>query len=178
MTVIVAIETSQGVWMGGDRLASDDVSGSILDAPKVFTNGPLLIGVAGSLRMDGLLRYCLDGVHADGVSDLDRWAVKTLAPAIRATLTDGGINPNVDLPGLALFAIAGRVYELESNCALIRSTTGEYAIGSGRHVAYGSLHSTRAWSSPEARVAAALAAAAEHVTTCAGPFDVVWQGTG
>ena len=82
MTCIVAIETPDGVWMGGDRMASDPWQGIELDEPKVFWNGPALIGCCGSIRQAQLMRYVL-AVPADSLTwDVNRWVATDLTRAM------------------------------------------------------------------------------------------------
>lgn len=178
MTCIVALETPNGVWMGADRLASGKWTGITLQAPKVFTNGPAMFGVCGSVRQMQLLQYSLT-VSDHGITwDVDRWVAHDLAWAIRHTFDTHGakyVKDGVDWSGNYLLAIRGRAYELQSDYSFTRSTSGEYAIGSGEEVALGSLHATRGHPDPQHRILAALEAAAEHVVSVAGPFDIVHQ---
>ncbi len=179
MTCIVAVETPAGVVMGSDRMASGGGTGITLDYPKTFTNGPVLFGCCGSIRLRQLLQHSLI-VPVDSLSwDLDRWVSHYLMAAIRSTFEEHGAlfrRDNTDRGGSAIIAIRGRAYELQSDYSFVRTTTGEYAVGSGEDHAKGSLHATRGnRRDPEARIIGALEAAAEHVVTVAGPFDIVRQ---
>lgn len=180
MTCIVALETPAGVVMGADRMASTWTTTITLDDPKIFTNGPLLIGACGSIRHGQLLKYSLV-VPVDTLSwDRDRWVAHNLAYAIQHTFETHGAKPikdGVSRGNNALCAVGGRCYELQSDYSFTRAVNGEYAIGSGEEYALGSLHATRGNPDPEARVRAALEAAAEHTPTVAGPFDIEWQAT-
>ena len=59
MTCIAAVGEAEQVFMGGDSMLAAGWDARISAMPKVFRNGPLLIGVAGSLRMLQLLQYKL-----------------------------------------------------------------------------------------------------------------------
>ncbi len=177
MTCIVAIETADGVWMGGDRMAATMHNAIDLDQPKVFRNGPALIGSCGSIRQHQLLQYTLH-IPAETLSwDVDRWVAVDLT---RAMLTMAGqwnasrTKDGVALSHNALLAINGRCYELQSDYSFTRCRTGEYAVGSGYEYAFGALHATRG-DEPEVRVRAALESAAERCPTVAGPFDIEYQ---
>lgn len=180
MTCIVAIETQDGVWMGSDRLASGHTVGTVYDAAKVFRRDDVLVGSCGSVRLKQLLRYSVDIPVEELTWDMDRWMTHHLAAAIRSAFSAHGFDYSQHgvsgYGGEFLFAIRGRCYEVQSDYSWIRSATGEYAVGSGAEVALGSLHSTRMWADPEDRVRAALEAAAEHVVSVAGPFDIEFQG--
>jgi ATP-dependent protease HslVU (ClpYQ) peptidase subunit len=179
MTCIVALEVDGQVYMGSDRAGSNGFTTLTVAAPKVFRNGPLLVGYTSSFRMGQLLQYGLRVPTESPSWDVDRWVSQELMAAVRATFGEGGWNEaqhGVARGGNWLAAIAGRLYEIQANYAFIRSVTGEYAIGSGEYHALGSLHATRnlGWL-PETRILAALNAAAEHVTTVSGPFDLTEQ---
>jgi ATP-dependent protease HslVU (ClpYQ) peptidase subunit len=178
VTCIVALETGRGVWMGSDRAGSDGYTIGAVCSPKTFHNGPLLIGYTSSFRMGQLLQYALQPpLHSLGW-DIDRWVATDLMRALRTAYADHGwdaLHHNVAEGGNFLLALRGRCYEIQSDYSFLRSPTGEYAIGSGCYHALGSLHATRDWAKPKARVLAALEAAAEHVATVAGPFDVTRQ---
>ena len=177
MTCIVAIETPDGVWMGGDRMASDPWQGIELDEPKVFWNGPALIGCCGSIRQAQLMRYVL-AVPADSLTwDVNRWVATDLTRAM-IEMAEGWrtshVKDGVSRSHNALLAVRGRVYELQSDYSITRCARRIYAVGSGQEYALGSLHST-AHLPPEERVRVALEAAAEFSPTVAGPFDIIRQ---
>lgn len=179
MTCIVAVETPTGVWMGGDRMAATWSNAIDLDQPKIFRNGPALIGSCGSVRQLQLLRYGLS-VPTHSLSwDVDRWvavdlswAVLQMAEQWHASRVKDGVSQSHN----SLLAIQGRVYELQSDYSFTRCRSGEYAIGSGMEYAFGALHATRG-DEPKARVLAALEAAAERCPTVGGPFDIEFQET-
>ena len=175
MTCIVALETARGVWIGADRAASDDFTTSTMGLPKVYRNGPLTLADCGDFRTGQLLQYALE-VPVDTIDDdLDRWVAVDLATAIRQAFKRNGWQRKdkgvADATSL-LMAVRGRCYEIQSDYSFLRNASGEYAIGSGTYHALGSLHSTRDWKKPKDRIMAALEAAAEHVVSVSGPFDV------
>ena len=177
MTCIVAIETPTGVWMGGDRMASTTRNAIDMDQPKVFRNGPALIGNCGSIRQHQLLQYVLS-IPAHSLSwDVDRWVAVDLTRAMLEMAEQwkaSYVKDNVSHSHNALLAIRGRCYELQSDYSFTRCRTGEYAIGSGYEYAFGALHATRG-REPKERIRTALEAAAERCPTVAGPFDVEFQ---
>src|ERR1039458_1686884 len=87
VTVIVGIETDDGVVLGADRSCTwpDLNQIATYSYPKLFEYGPFLIGGCGSPRSMDLLRGCGAG---------DDWkperAVHYLANAYRKALIDGG----------------------------------------------------------------------------------------
>jgi len=180
VTCIVALETPRGVWMGADRAASWTDTTMTMGVPKIYSNGPAIIADCGDFRTGQLLQYALDiPVHTLGW-DVDRWVAIDLMAAIRTALGEHGWDrkdDGVDSATSFLLAIQGRCYEIQSDYSFLRNEAGEYAIGSGSFHALGSLHTSRGWK-PKDRIHAALEAAAEHVTSVAGPFDIARQPKG
>lgn len=180
MTCIVAVETPAGVWMGGDRAVSGTWTSQVKATPKVWTNGPLLIGTCGSVRLPQILRYGMTPPLDALTWDVDRWVAIDFVRAVRAAFAEHGfdrVRDGIASGGLFLLAVRGRLYEIQSDYSFIRHDHGEHAIGSGEDHAFGSLHSTREWDDPRVRITAALEAAAEHVMSVAGPFDIEFQET-
>lgn len=177
MTCIVAIEDAGTVYMGSDRAASNWSSIISLEGSKTVTNGPLLLGFCGSMRMGQLLQHALDVPSHRLTWDVDRWVTVDLMTSLRATFEAHAwheVNSGVASGGHFLMAVGGRCYEIQSDYSFNRNTTGEYAAGSGAEYALGSLHATRG-EVASLRVMLALEAAAEHSPTVAGPFDIVTQ---
>lgn len=178
MTCIVALETPDGVWMGGDRMASSSWESIDLDMPKIFRNGSALIGNCGSVRHHQLWQYSVNIPEDRLTWDVDRWVAHDLTWSVRHAFEQHGakaVKDGVDRGGNVLFAIRGRVYEIQSDYSFTRARSGEYAVGSGWMVAFGALHATRDWPDPRARVLAALTAAADCTPFVSGPFDIEFQ---
>lgn len=177
MTCIVALETPRGVWMGADRASATDVTTVTMAVSKIYTNGPALLADCGDFRTGQLLQYALEVPESTLGWDVDRWVALDLSSAIREAFAahgwDRSDNGVAEATGF-LLAIRGRVYEIQSDYSFLRNEAGEYAIGSGAHHALGALHATRSMK-PKDRILAALEAAAEHVVSVAGPFDIARQ---
>lgn len=179
MTCIVAVEADGVVYMGSDRKASSSWSAGVVEAPKMFENGPLLVGYTTSFRMGQLLQHALQVPTHTLTWDVDRWVSTDLATAVRECYDAHGWNETKDgraVNGNWLMAVSGRCYEMQSDYSFIRDTAGEYAVGSGEDFALGSLHATRG-QEPRTRVLAALEAAAERCPSVGGPFDLREQAT-
>jgi hypothetical protein len=162
--------------MGSDRAGSNGHTTSTVEAPKVFTNGPLLIGITSSFRMGQILQYGLR-VPKGHRKDTDRWVAIDLMAAVREAFDRHGWNRVDDgraLGGSYLLACRGRLYEVQDDYSALRYPRGEYSVGSGADHALGSLHASRG-GQPEDRILAALEAAAEHVMSVDGPFDILTQ---
>lgn len=179
MTAIVGVEGPSSVWLGADAAATwPDHSRQTLTSEKVWRHGEWVFGSCGSLRLLQLLRYALVVPQApDGDDDLDRFLVTDFIDAVRAILIDAGVTQSKD--GVEtmdesdfVVGLRGRLYTVQGDFSVVRSTLGYAATGSGIDLALGSLYSTRG-RSPRARVRQALEAAATHNASVAPPFTIL-----
>lgn len=173
MTCIIAIEEEGVVYMGSDAAASGDGLVGIVTSPKVFHNGPLLIGYTDSFRMGQLLQYTLEAPIESMTWDVDRWVSVDLMAAVRTCFEENGYEVSKEgrvEGGQFLVAVAGRCYEVQDDYSALRYSSGEYSVGAGASHAMGSLHSTREWEDQWVRLEAALDAATEHVLGVDPPF--------
>lgn len=182
MTCIAAVETKAGVWMGCDSLTSYGWAVDVTNRSKIFKRQDFLMGVCGEVRISNLLEQTLDVRPRYENEGLDAYFVNACAEAIRELFKKTGCltieNSKEDFRGKMLVAYRGRLFELNSDFAVVTGKTlGYCAAGSGEIVARGSLFSTRtiAKLSPKARVAMALKAAEHHVSSVRGPFRFYHQ---
>lgn len=184
MTVIVGLVDNGKVWMGGD---SAGVSGMALtprrDA-KVFVNGDFIFGFTSSFRMGQLLRYVFEPPARERGEDAMRYMVTKFVPAVRKCFADGGYSKTekgVDTGGDFLVGHRGELFAIEGDYQVGQVRTPYCAVGCGRDIALGSLHTTQAASmylpesraaEPEDRIVMAMAAAEAFSTGVCGPFVV------
>ena len=176
MTCIVAIEKDGKVFMGADRMGSNGYTGAPVEEPKIFRNGPLLIGYTSSFRMGQLLRHALEVPVV--LNDIDKWVSVDLMQAIRKAFKDNGWDREKEGQaegGNFLIAVAGKCYEIQSDYSYIRNINGEYSVGSGIHYALGSLRSTRNNPNQKKRLQEALETASEYVVSVSAPYDFMEQ---
>lgn len=179
MTCIVGLVADDTVLIGGDGLSSLDSQVSARGDPKVFTNGPLLLGCAGSFRVMQVLRY---GLHVpEQADDLTEHAYlcAVVIPAIRAALRDAGCldkdergSDSMDCE--ALIGYRGRLSVLSSDFNVGEPVKDYHALGSGREYALGSLWST-VERAPDVRVTVALGVAGEFCGSVGPPYTVALQ---
>lgn len=176
MTCIVAIETTDGVVIGSDRMGSNGHTGSPVTEAKIFTKGEVTIGYTSSFRMGQLLQYALAIPDIKQDQNIDEWVAVDFIQALRTTYKDHGwdeVKDGVAIGGTFILVVRSRAYIIQDNYSFIRRITGEYAVGSGCDYALGSLRSTRDKMPTTDRVLEALATAAEYVVSVAGPFDII-----
>lgn len=179
MTCIVGIEYPGGVLIGGDSAGVAGTSIVIRTDRKVFVNGPYAMGFTDSFRMGQLLRYRVDVPipTADDLDDLDRFMATTFVDVVRKALQEGGytkITDNQEEGGTFLVGIAGRLYAIESDFQIGRNADGYEALGCGRDLALGSLHTTGLLEglTPKDRIEYSLNAAAQFSSGVAPPFVI------
>lgn len=184
MTCIVGIETDGKVIIGGDSAGVGGYSLHIRADTKVFhgEQQSMVFGFTTSFRMGQLIRYKLElptaaphlGPRGECAA-LDRWMCTDFIDAVRACLSGGGWltkKEEREDGGTFLVGVRGKLYRIGDDFQIGRTDDGYTAVGCGADLALGSLHSTRRRSA-EARVNAALEAAAYHSAGVQGPFYLV-----
>ena len=174
MTCIAVVKHDDKVYMAGDRGASDDGTILALDAPKVWKIGPYLIGYAGA--MDGeRIRYNFKPT-APNIKDTDKFMLNEFTKALKEFYDEHFLFSTQDKEadfGM-IIVVNGLMYEHDAGVmSMTRFATNHLSVGSGSEYAYGSLHSTEAWSDGKKRVRIAVDAATKYSTSCMGPIDVV-----
>src|ERR1017187_3840626 len=134
MTTICAIETDQGVVMGGDSLVSysDDLSYVFKeDIPKVWRTTQAVLGVAGSTRIQQVYRHYLEVPEFDDDEELvEDWMVHQLTRSLRHALEDAG-NTNGEGDWTLAIGIGSEAWMVGAAMDVHRTTDGYLAIGSG-----------------------------------------------
>lgn len=177
MTCIAALIHEGRVWMGGDGRSTIYRSGIVIASePKVRKFGKLLVGRAGTGASE---RPLDDPAFWDALDPRDmtgswyRLVPKVFEAMKERHALDSDGSPAVD----ALIGISGRLYLVDGGLAMWPLAEQYQALGSGRDLALGSLHTSRDWSfpGPEERLEAALAAAATHNSEVGEPFTIIHE---
>jgi ATP-dependent protease HslVU (ClpYQ) peptidase subunit len=175
VTCVVGLVDSGQIHMGAD---SAGVAGwfSVARADeKVFINGQFLMGFTDSFRMGQLLRYSLVPPERHADVPVFRYMVTAFVDAVRTCLKAGGFaekDKERESAGTFLVGFEGRLFEMSNDYQVGENTHGYAAVGCGRELAMGSLHSTQG-RGPRERVLMALAAAAEFNGGVRPPFVVL-----
>lgn len=178
MTCVVAVVHDGKVYMGADSAGSNAWSIATRDDPKVFVVGPMVIGYTTSFRMGQILRFRLTPPPHHREIDDDQYMMTDFVDAVRSVLKAGGWagkENEVERGGNFLVGYKGRIWEVESDYQVALVAHPFNAVGSGYHVALGSLHTSKPDPSdgPEdvqVRLTWALEAAAEFAAGVRGPF--------
>ncbi len=158
MTVVAAIVTPEGAWMGSDSLASTNDTCSLTVTPKMGRFGQSLVGFAGDWRLGRII--------------LQRWG---FTPTIGLEHFYDSLKWGKDeWEGFDLLVVEnGRIYEISGGGLLeVPITDGHSygAIGSGAQAALGALYCD---STDESSLMQALEASAFHTPTVRGPFRTI-----
>lgn len=176
MTCIVGIADGAKVWIGGDSAGVAGWKITERADTKVFTNGPMVFGFAGSFRIGQLLRHSLTiPKHYEG--DVDKWMCVDFINAVRSCLKDGGqarVDSGVEVGGQFLVGYRGKLYQIDSDYQVGDPAPQYAAIGCGDEFALGSLYGSTG--KPAARIRLALEAANHLSSGVAAPFHVVEGG--
>lgn len=179
MTCIVGIEHDGGVWIGGDSATVSDIDVCVVSEPKVFVNGPLIIGFTTSWRMGQLLHYSLNVPDHDPRIDDMNWLVNDLVDAIRNCFKEKGYirkQDEAELGGTFLLGYKGKLYYVSDDFQIIRPKDGYAACGCGESYALGVLSyltKNKLIKKPEDALMHALDAAVVHSGGVLKPYTVM-----
>lgn len=177
MTAIVGLVHHGRVLLGGDSAGVAGWSMTVRADPKVFTNGPYVIGYTTSFRMGQILRYAVLPAAPRKPGKLYRHMCTTWVDAVRSALKDAGWakkESEQETGGTFLVGVAGRLFEVCADYQIGEPADGYDAVGCGADIARGALHVTSS-RAPHKRITAALAAAERHSAGVRGPFTLMWQ---
>lgn len=178
MTCIVGIEHKGKVWLGGDSAATDQsLNRTIIKDPKVFVRDEIAFGVCGLPKVMDAVAHAIDLPKQQGPGSDRKFLVGELVPALREGLRK--LDCTAEAPGWGtcfegsmLIGYRGKLYELQGNFQMIRSSDGTAAVGSGEALAKGSFAVTKHITDPEKRLLTALGAASNNAGV-APPFVIV-----
>ncbi|MYV56521.1 hypothetical protein [Streptomyces sp. SID3212] len=172
MTVIAGLVHTGRVHLAGDSAGVGGYSLTVRRDPKVFRNGPYVMGFTSSFRMGQLLQHALRPPRPKG--DLEEFMVTKFIDAVRTCLKDGGWakkDSEQEEAGIFLVGVVGRLFVVHADYQVGESADGYMAVGCGDDLALGALHATAALDmKPKARLTAALAAAERHSAGVTGPY--------
>ena len=175
MTAIVGIAEKGRVWIGGDSQGTRGGTKVRIADGKVVRNEEFLIGTCGALRLLNLVRFIFEPPPLVADADLDSYMAKEFADAWRACVRESGlltVDDGVEsYDGELLVGVRGRLYEVDSSFASVRSLDCYAAVGSGDNIALGALDATKGMQ-PEKRIRRALEAAAKWNDGVSAPFTV------
>lgn len=176
MTCIAGIAGNGIVYLAGDSAGIAGWDLTIRADPKVFTNGPYVLGFTSSFRMGQLLRYSFSPPSPEGHDDLHGFMCTAFVDALRQCLKDGGWaskDKEQEEGGCFLAGIAGRLFRIQADYQVGESLDGYEAVGCGDQAALGALFATaRTDLGAVARLGTAMDAAERLSAGVRGPFTI------
>ena len=174
MTCIVAIKQSGKVFMGADSAGVGGLSLDICKNPKIYRNGPFILGFTSSFRMGQLLGYSLQVPKQKKDEPIENFMAVTFINAVRDCLKAGGFSKKeneVETGGTFIVGYKGRIFVIFDDFQVHEPTQSFTSVGCGDHIAKGSLFSTKHLN-PYSRIKTALRAAESFSAGVRKPFIV------
>lgn len=180
MTVtLAAVDKNGHAWIGSDSCASDSINHSTVKNNKVFHpvgRKDVLIGFAGTFRMQNLLQY-IPGVFPPenelSTDEIDMaYLVNEFTPVISAITEDFDDDDAWEL----LIAVGNRIYHMQMDLSIIEPADDSDAIGIGGSVALGAfkvLNELVPERPIKDRITHALQVACDSCQGCHGPFLIL-----
>jgi len=177
MTCIVGIADKGHVTIGGDSAGVGGYDLRVRKDPKVFRNGPFLMGYTSSFRMGQLLRFAFTPPEHPKDMDIDRYMMTVWIDAVRECFKAGGYaakNSDRESGGVFLVGYQGRLFRIDDDFQVGETVDGYDACGCGDSFALGAMHATQGYP-PLQRVRIALEAAERWSAGVRGPFTIDTQ---
>ena len=175
MTCIAGIAENGAVHLAGDSAGVAGWDLTIRADPKVFVNGPYVMGFTHSFRMGQLLRYAFAPPSPEG-HDLHAFMCTAFIDALRTCLKDGGWakkESEQETGGQFLVGVAGRLFTIWTDYQVSEAADPYAAVGCGAAPALGALFATAAGRlGPRERLDGALKAAERFSNGVRGPYVV------
>ena len=184
MSSVVGFIYDSKIYIGADSAGSDISNNSIRDMPdqKLFMNGELLFGIAGSIRVGQILRYCFTPpIRLDETSDR-QYICSTLIRSIMESLLENNYkidgNEEVAFDGQLMIGYRSQLYVINSDFGILSDSQFD-AIGCGSEYAISSIYTSLELSKqynfeivPETIIQLALQASAKYAIGVRGPFSI------
>lgn len=180
MTCVIGYKTDNGVYIGGDTLASNGYLNTIRQDGKVFERGEFLIGFSGSYRVGQLLRYKLNVPEQPSDMDDYEYMVTFFIDSVRELFAENGVmgkdDNDTDKGGLFLVAYHRELYSVDYDFQVGIPAYGYDAIGSGAEVALGAMYVLNDFGlEPEEKISRAILAASELTPFVGGDITIYKQ---
>ena len=174
MSCVIGLIQRHRVYMGADSGAVGSRFIRTTNLPKIFHNGPFLIGYVGSFRMGQVLQHHLKvPPQPDGESDLG-YMVTRFVEAVRGALKEKGVmavDHQKESGGQFLVGYRGRLYSVNSDFHVGDMADGFDAIGSGAVIALGAMMALGGHP-PRDRITRALEIAEYYTPDVCRPFHL------
>jgi hypothetical protein len=180
LSCIVAITDGSSVMMGADSVGADTGQWTVSERrdPKLFRNGPFLIGFTSSFRMGQILRYGFRPPERKPDIPTEEYMATAFVDAVRKALADGGFRKKeneVERGGTFLVGYRGRIFEVDDDFQVGETAEAFAAVGCGSAFAMGSLFTSQGEDRVK-RLELALQAAHRYSAYVRPPFIFAAEG--
>ena len=180
MTAVAAyVDKKKVIWMGGDAAAVADYALSTLARRKVFVKESMIFGYTNSFRLADILQYCLAIPPRHVGQCAEEYVCASFIPALRAAVSEHGytgMDNDEEAGGNILVGYQGRIYNIQSDLAVVYRDAPYDAVGCGAELCIGAMHALAGEKRAERRgrdvVLAALRAAEANCAGVRRPFTV------
>lgn len=174
MTVIVGFLSDKKMYIGGDRFGSNGHNGKVVNRPKVFKKGSMLLGYTGSFRFGQIVEKHFD-LPEDTRKDPYDYMILDFVPAIRKVLEDNKYVKVDEQYGAEpmICCYRGLIYKFQSGWSVLEYTDYK-AVGSGAESAEGAMSAIIDLDlKPKDKVYRALRSASDNIVSVSDPFDII-----
>jgi hypothetical protein len=178
MSCVVGLIEGKEMWLGADSQGSGADDKYYDKSHKVFEKGSYLIGHAGSPRANQLIQHgpSPPRLTQKRKDNLIKFMCNEFVNYMMGRFIECGFAKNdaghIETEDAFIVAVDGRLFTVWADFQVMEAEYPYMAIGTGAPVALGSLFSSEGIP-PELRVALALDAAKQFVTTVGGELVVI-----
>lgn len=180
MTCVIGLVHRKRIYMGADAAASGNRFIRTTNLPKIFRNGPCLIGYCGSFRMGQVLEHCVKIPERKKGESTEAFMVTRFIDTVRAEFKLQGVSSieqNKEKGGQFLVGYEGRLFSINSDFHVGDMYDGFDCIGSGAPIALGAMKALEELP-PRRRIEQSLEITAYYMSDVSGPFRIQTMGAG
>ena len=180
MTCIVGLVHKKKVYMGGDSAGVGGLDLDVRADPKVFQNGPFLMGYTSSFRMGQLLRFQFKP-PVQKIKDVEEYMVTKFIPVVLTLFEKHWWVTNKEQDerkgGQFLVGYKGRLFKIYGDFQVAWNHKPFDACGCGADYAKGAMDVLHGIDllTPEEKVTKALESAESFSGGVRGPFMIMKQ---
>lgn len=181
MTIIVGLITNEGIYVGFDSMASNQIDCNIFAYEKVIERQGVLIGVsASSCKAINLIRHSLIMPKRGINQGVDEYIYVDLLSGIKECLVNANyaeiINNHVSADINLLIAYKGRLFCMTEDLGIVEYKSSYICVGSGRPYAEASLYtSAKTDLPPKTRVELAIECSNEFMLNTNDDITIKFQ---
>ena len=179
MTAVVGLVDKEtgDVFIGGDSAGVAGLNITVRTDPKVFQNGPFLIGFTSSFRMGNILRFRFSPPAQTVHQEDFQYMTTDFVDALRKCFSQNGYgDKEATFGGNFLVGYKGNLYNIQGDHQVGMSAAPYDAVGCGEPFSKGCFFATEGSNlKPAERVKLALEAATNFSGGVRPPYIILYQ---